>query len=227
MSINPTFSSVQRNYNPCQWAYMAENTVLAYTGKCPPLSALSDIYGEGSAKLWIAQQVSALFLSSSSRDGRISAAINVFSANFAARASCYKLTELMLFFSRYQAGVYNNSYASFDPRRIGNAFFSEFLPERNRELDAIEREREDRRRREEAAASPEAVSREEYEKMRTIPVCVYFMTKNAGSIRRITERFNLKPYGVNGEADGDILKEDYGLLLELVERKLIQIRNKS
>lgn len=51
----------------------------------------------------------------------------------------YKLTELMLFFARYKAGKYDNSFSSFDARRIGNAFFKEFVPERNYELDAIHR----------------------------------------------------------------------------------------
>ncbi len=47
----------------------------------------------------------------------------------------------MLFFARYKAGKYDNSFASFDARRIGNAFFKEFIPERNNELDAINRKR--------------------------------------------------------------------------------------
>jgi hypothetical protein len=47
----------------------------------------------------------------------------------------------MLFFARYKAGKYDNSYASFDARRIGNAFFNEFRKERNNELDKINRER--------------------------------------------------------------------------------------
>ncbi len=47
----------------------------------------------------------------------------------------------MLFFARYKAGKYDNSFASFDARRIGNAFFKEFRSERNYELDAINRKR--------------------------------------------------------------------------------------
>ena len=41
----------------------------------------------------------------------------------------------------YKAGKYDNSFASFDARRIGNAFFKEFNSERNYELDAINRKR--------------------------------------------------------------------------------------
>lgn len=46
----------------------------------------------------------------------------------------------MLFFARYKAGKYDNSYASFDAKRIGNAFFKEFVKERNIELDRITKE---------------------------------------------------------------------------------------
>ena len=40
----------------------------------------------------------------------------------------------MLFFSRYKAGKYDNSFYSFDAKRIGNAFFKESLPKRNSEI---------------------------------------------------------------------------------------------
>ena len=47
----------------------------------------------------------------------------------------------MLFFARYKAGKYDNSYSTFDAKRIGNAFFHEFVKERNNELDRITREK--------------------------------------------------------------------------------------
>ena len=40
----------------------------------------------------------------------------------------------MLFFGRYKAGRYDNSYQSFDTKRIGNAFFKEFLPQWRNEI---------------------------------------------------------------------------------------------
>ncbi len=46
----------------------------------------------------------------------------------------------MLFFSKYRAGMYDESYIQFSPKRIGNCFFSKFLPERNRMLARIENE---------------------------------------------------------------------------------------
>ena len=64
------------------------------------------------------------------------------SCPFAQEVRQYKLSELMLFFARYKAGRYDNSYSSFDTKRIGNAFFKEFLPQRNAELDMAIRKHE-------------------------------------------------------------------------------------
>lgn len=47
----------------------------------------------------------------------------------------------MLFFSRYKSGRYDNSFSQFDARRIGNAFFKEFIPERAREISKCETRR--------------------------------------------------------------------------------------
>lgn len=96
-------------------------------------------YGHGEAANWIDIQVSALFGASSKADKTLADSIGIFANTFAAEVRTYKLSELMLFFARYKAGVYDNSYATFDTRRIGNAFFKEFLPQRAQELAAIER----------------------------------------------------------------------------------------
>ena len=84
--------------------------------------------------------------------------IRLFAASFAKETSIFKLSELMLFFARYKAGKYDNSYYSFDTRRIGNAFFKEFLPERQRELDRITKEEEQRKIEERRFTPPEGYS---------------------------------------------------------------------
>lgn len=108
------------------------------------------LYGEGSSDLWVETMVTGLFGASSSREKGNANGIRVFCQSFAGQAKGFKLSELMLFFARYKAGRYDNSYASFDARRIGNAFFKEFVNERNAELDRInrnaEQERIDKRR---------------------------------------------------------------------------------
>ena len=89
-------------------------------------------------------QITALFGSSSNKDVELACEIKLFSDSFASQVGIYKLSELMLFFSRYKAGVYDNSYSTFDTRRIGAAFFKEFLPQRLSELRRIQREDYDR-----------------------------------------------------------------------------------
>ena len=89
--------------------------------------------------------VTGLFGASSSREKGNADGIHVFCEAFAAQVKGFKMSELMLFFARYKAGRYDNSYASFDARRIGNAFFKEFVKERNSELDTISRNAEQER----------------------------------------------------------------------------------
>lgn len=108
---------------------------------CPTIQKYDEVYGEGNAEMWIYAQVLALFGSSSCKDEGIAKGIGVFAQTFTATVRIYKLSELMLFFSRYKSGRYDNSFSQFDARRIGNAFFMEFLPERTKEIAKCETRR--------------------------------------------------------------------------------------
>ncbi len=56
---------------------------------------------------------------------------------------------------------------------------------------------------------------------------IYWVTKDALSIRRIREKFNLSSYiSINGETPAEIREEDLPLLRETEKRGFIQIRNK-
>lgn len=141
---------MERQFSPDNWGYVSQNPERAYKAQCPTLLQYDSLYGEGSSDLWVEIMVTGLFGASSSREKGNANGIRIFCQSFAAQVKCFKLSELMLFFSRYKAGRYDNSYSSFDARRIGNAFFKEFIPERNNELDRInrnaEQERIDKRR---------------------------------------------------------------------------------
>lgn len=158
LARNPTPVELLANYSPAYWAKIPQLGSEVYFRECPALGALAAIYrNHGVAASWIQAQVTRLFIDSSSADVARIEGITSFSENFAAVAAPYKLTELMLFFSRYRAGRYDNSYSAFDARRIGLAFHKEFLPERAREIAAAE-----------AARRPQpdyrgAISREDYE----------------------------------------------------------------
>ena len=94
---------------------------------CPTLLQLDALYGEGTSAYWVDTQVSALFGSSSSREKGVVDGIGIFCQSFSSQISGFK------------TGRYDNSYGAFDSRRIGNAFFKEFVAERNKELDLINR----------------------------------------------------------------------------------------
>lgn len=134
-------SDIERVFSPVNWGYTAKYPTKAYYAECPTLQKYDEVYGEGNAEMWIYGQVLALFGSSSCKDVGVVDGIKIFSLSFSSQVKIYKLSELMLFFARYKAGRYDNSFSQFDARRIGNAFFKEFLPERNKEIDFCEKRR--------------------------------------------------------------------------------------
>ena len=134
-------SDIERVFSPSNWGYTAQNSTKAYFADCPTLQKFDEVYGEGNGEFWVYSQVMALFGSSSSKDVGVVDGIKIFSQSFAPQVRLYKLSELMLFFARYKAGRYDNSFSHFDARRIGNAFFKEFIPERSREIDYCEKRR--------------------------------------------------------------------------------------
>lgn len=139
------------------WGYVSAWPGRAYLADTPTLRQYDAVYGDGSSAFWLEMHVVALFGSSSNRETGVVDGIRSFCQSFASNAGYCKLSELMLFFARYKAGRYDNSYSSFDARRIGNAFFREFIPERNLELDRIMRK----------------VVQDEIEKMRFVPPSGY------------------------------------------------------
>lgn len=132
-------SDVDRIYSPAHWEYAVRNPGRAYMADCPTVADIAASFGAGYSEMWVRAQVLALYGTSPNRDKAAADGIKVFAGCFAAQVKPYKLSELMLFFARYKAGMYDESYATFDTRRIGNAFFHRFLPQRAREIDAIER----------------------------------------------------------------------------------------
>lgn len=137
-----THSDIERQFSPLKWGYTVANAERAYEADCPTLLTYDKLYGNGVASDWIHIQVLGLFGSSSCKDIGVVDGIELFAQSFSQEVKNFKLSELMLFFARYKAGRYDNSYSSFDAKRIGNAFFHEFVRERNIELDRINRKKE-------------------------------------------------------------------------------------
>lgn len=132
---NNSLSKLFANYSPANWHHLPKLGKDIYTRECAALGALRELYDcDGASAAWIEVQVTGLFLSAANDNTTLLDGLSIFADNFAESASQYKLTELMLFFSRYKAGCYDNSFTTFDPRRIGLAFHKEFLPERERAI---------------------------------------------------------------------------------------------
>ena len=134
-------SDIERQFATSNWGYAISNPEKAYTADCPTLLDYGSLYGSEYPTDWIYIHTLALYGSSNNKEKGTSDGILLFAQSFAQEVKNFKLSELMLFFARYKAGKYDNSFASFDAKRIGNAFFTEFIKERNRELDRITRER--------------------------------------------------------------------------------------
>lgn len=154
----PSPSDVECAYSPMHWGYAMSNPERAYMAECPTLRQYADAFGLPHAAMWVRIQVTQLYGASSNRDKGVSDGIKLFADCFASEVAGYKLSELMLFFARYKAGRYDNSYASFDSKRIGNAFFKEFLKERVHEIDKAERARVQREIEERRFTPPEGHS---------------------------------------------------------------------
>lgn len=82
---------------------------------CPSLMQYDALYGCGSSEYWIDIQVSGIFGASNSKEKGVADGIRIFCQSFASQVKAYKLSELMLFFARYKAGKYDNSFASLMP----------------------------------------------------------------------------------------------------------------
>ena len=144
----PTFDALCMNYSPNNWHYAAKNAEVCYTRECPALVALNEIYGNRhAAKVWMEIQITRIFNDSAEKDEGMAQIIPMFAENFAAEAGRFKLLELMLFFSRLAAGRYR-TYGKFDPKQIGNVFWTTFQVEREKEMNLIRLKEEEMHRQE-------------------------------------------------------------------------------
>jgi hypothetical protein len=128
-------------FSPALWDYSMRNKKSIWERKdVPTLMMVEDAFGAEAADLWIYIEISSLFITSSNDKRGVSEGIKSFASCFAAKVRCYQLSVLLLFFGRYRAGEFDESYATFDARRIGNAF-DKFCEIWSREQDVFERER--------------------------------------------------------------------------------------
>lgn len=131
----------------------------AVIAESPTFAHMINTYGIVEASKWIAEFVTLIFVTSSKVDASAARQIKSFSDSFAAEVRPYKISEITLFFARYRSGRYENSMATFDAKKIGMAFFKEFLPQRRAEIQKADSES---RKKKNESGRGEYVSRDMY-----------------------------------------------------------------
>ena len=216
MKKNPCLSELYANYSPSYWPHLSRIGDGAYTRVCPALGALDDLYAtRGAAATWVQAQVTAMYVASGSRDATMANAITVFSENFSNVAAAYKLTELMLFFSRYAAGMYDDSYTTFSARRIGVAFHKEFLPQRDQVIAKIERENGARK----MTIPAFAIKRQAYDAASDFSFSLRILRDS----EELRKELCVSGMGVNGIAEGVLPKSEVWRVHDYVKRGDVRI----
>lgn len=224
LSRHATRSDALRCYTPASWQYVANRPREVHERYAPTMLQLEETFGDGFGAAMINLQLTSLFGTSASTDPTIGQAIGLFAPDFAASLMGEKSTVVMLFFARYRAGRYDSSFTRFDLRRIGNAYWSEFLPDWRREIGKYEEEREAAARAERyAARASEAISREAYDRLPNIRI--YLNAKaDERTLKRIKDHFHLCGISVNGECSKRCTEQDLAELRECEKRGFLKIR---
>lgn len=164
----PALTDVQRTFCPRNWGYTVRRQQQAMTAPCVTLGDLDRLYGEDASTDWLATQIMGLFMMSNSREKGTVDIADVGMPLLAGVMRPYTLSELMVFFAGYASGAYGaNDWHNFDYRRIGAAFFTEFLPRRQRVLAVIHEQRERQAEAERQDADRQhAISYEEYRRLK-------------------------------------------------------------
>lgn len=140
----PTFKAFSSAYSTSLQSLVLSDLDKAYSDKCPLISDIERMYGAGSSALWVKTQLLTLDFASSVKEGADVDALVEFSQLFARMYHYIKLTEFLLFVARFKLGRYGKFYGYFDTITIGEAF-RKYLRDRDYEMDAVIRRRNNRR----------------------------------------------------------------------------------
>ena len=138
--------------NPDAQIELCRDEDLCYRGEFPTLAELRTGYGDNIPVAWLIPQLYTLSEYSGCRDKLSEWQLMKCAESIIQEHYDLKVSELMLFFSRYCAGRYGHFYGAVDPMLINEKLLA-FRRERKDYLDKYEQE-ESRRRRDQALASP-------------------------------------------------------------------------
>ena len=150
-------------FNPDNQATLAKRHDDSWiTADVPTLALLNQTYGKTASVQWLVVQIYNLSEFCGCKDKLSTAQIHELSRIIDTSYYHLKLTELMMFFFNFKMGKYGKFYGAVDPMVITCAL-REFMDERNSRIDQVENER---RRKQEEKEMKNAVSYEEYQKMK-------------------------------------------------------------
>lgn len=132
------------------------------TGHAPTLSQLKASYGENIAETWLVPQLFDLSEYCGCKEKISEGQIRELSKILATTYHYLKVTEFMLFFFRFKQGHYGKFYGAVDPLVITTSML-DFMRERSAIIDRIE---DEKRKAEREKHAKEAVSYEEYLRMK-------------------------------------------------------------
>lgn len=142
-------------YNPNAQNAISEET--GYFGDTPTLSCLDRTYGNGASTAWLIPQITAsvAFVGKNILDnGQVEALAALISSEY----PFLKVSEIILFFRKFNLGYYKDVYGSISPMTITRSL-REFMRERNEAYYKKEKEEEAVKRQEE---KKNAITYEEY-----------------------------------------------------------------
>lgn len=128
----------------------------------PTLARLNAMFDESFSTSWLMAQLYDLSEYCGVKDKLSSRMLTQCARVISANYYYLKVTELLLFFSRFKAGRYGHFYGSVDPLVIMQAL-REFIAERNDMIDEIENRRQEERKRQQASAKNDTITYEEWQ----------------------------------------------------------------
>lgn len=151
-----------QTFNPDMQGRYVAHLERCFFGSAPTLQAVDNAYGTGVSQAWLVVQLYNLSEYCGCREKLTEMQLRELASVMRQQYSFLKVTEFMVFFQQFKAGVFGRFYGSVDPMVITEAVRT-FMAHRG----AIIAKREEALRREALAAEMQgAVSREEYEAMR-------------------------------------------------------------
>lgn len=149
--------------NPSLQVAVAANAERAFLGHSPTITAIKAAYSNNVAEVWIQAHIEALNAFCGVAKKMTTQQMEELAKMIIVDFHYLKASELMLFFYRFKSGRYGELYGVVDPQRI-LAGLNKFIGERITEIAKYERERS--RKEFEGYNNPDAISYEEYLKLK-------------------------------------------------------------